>query len=90
MAADLAICPICGHDSEPVFVDLAPQDTSPAPALPAPRQTLGRFVLKVLRRLPWGVIGVVIVIGGLIFGARAVLESDPRAIGIAPARRTTG
>ena len=86
MAADLAICPICGHESEPVIVDIAPRDDSspPAPALAAPRPTFGRFIRGVIRRLPWGVIGVVIVIGGLVLGARAVLELDPSAIGVAP------
>lgn len=86
MAADLAICPICGHESEPVIVDIAPRDdrSPPAPALAAPRPTFGRFIRGVIRRLPWGVIGVVIVIGGLVLGARAVLELDPSAIGVAP------
>ena len=83
MAAELAICPICGHESEPVIVDIAPPLEGPAPALPAPRPTLARFILGVIRGLPWGVIGVVIVIGGLVLGARAVLEQGPGAFGAA-------
>jgi hypothetical protein len=67
-------------------LDIAPRDdrSPPAPALAAPRPTFGRFIRGVIRRLPWGVIGVVIVIGGLVLGARAVLELDPSAIGVAP------
>ena len=86
MAAELAICPICGHESEPILVDLAPRtgpDQAQA-ALPAAPNTFTRRLAGIVRRLPWGVIGVVIVIGALALGARAVLDQGPNAIGVAP------
>lgn len=69
---------MCGHESEPVIVIVEPTGR-PAhpPGLPAARPGALGALARVLRGLPWGVIGVVAVIGLLAFGARTILEANP-------------
>ncbi|MBX7213017.1 MAG: LysM peptidoglycan-binding domain-containing protein [Thermoflexales bacterium] len=76
IAAEAAICPICGQASDPIIVVVEPEHAAPAQAaLPPAAPTLRGRLLNVARRLPWGVIGVVGVIGLLALGAGSILES---------------
>ncbi len=89
--ADLAICPICGHDSEPVGIVVEAASPNGPGLIKLESGTLSpsRRILGVLRRLPWGVIGVVGVIGLLAIGARSFLQLGPNEFAGVPTRTAT-